>query len=264
MLKSLYTTATGMKAQQTMLDMIANNIANVNTSGFKKSQASFEDLLYVTLQSPGLASGSGNSSTPIGTQIGSGTKLSGTTKVYTAGTLEITNRPLDLAINGDGFFAVIMPDSSIGYTRDGSLQVNRDGKLVTGAGNTLTPEITLPPDILEVSIDPQGRVKGRTASSPDTSTDFGQITLNRFVNPSGLLATSGNVLVKTDASGPAIQSAPGLNGIGQLQQGNLERSNVEIVNELVNLIVAQRAYDVNSRAIQASDQMLSTATNISR
>ncbi len=137
MLKSLYTTATGMKAQQTMVDMIANNIANVNTAGFKRSQASFEDLLYVTLQSPGLASGAGGAAAPIGTQIGSGTRLNGTTKVFSAGTLEITERPLDLAIDGEGFFAVTLPDGGTGYTRDGQLQVNAEGKLGTGNGNVL-------------------------------------------------------------------------------------------------------------------------------
>lgn len=264
MLKSLYTTATGMKAQQTMVDMIANNIANVNTAGFKKSQASFEDLFYVTLQSPGLARGAGDSAVPIGTQIGSGTRLNGTTKVFTTGTLEITDRTLDLAIDGEGFFAVTLPDGSTGYTRDGNLQVNADGKLVTGQGNILLPEITMPNDTLEVAIDLEGRVNVRTAGNPDTSTLLGQIQLHRFINPSGLLATGSNVLRPTEASGAPISSTPGSIGLGQLKQGFIERSNVQIVNELVNLIVAQRAYEVNSRAIQASDQMLSTATNLSR
>ncbi len=264
MLKSLYTTATGMKAQQTMVDMIANNIANVNTAGFKRSQASFEDLLYVTLQSPGLASGAGGAAVPIGTQIGSGTRLNGTTKVYSAGTLEITERPLDLAIDGDGFFAVTLPDGGTGYTRDGQLQVNAEGKLVTGSGNVLLPEITVPTDTLEINIDPEGRVSGRTAGNPDTATQFGQITIHRFINPSGMLAVGGNVARPTAASGQPVSSTPGLNGLGTLKQGFVERSNVSIVNELVSLIVAQRAYEVNSKAIQASDQMLSTATNIVR
>ncbi|HEB52049.1 MAG TPA: flagellar basal-body rod protein FlgG [bacterium] len=263
MLKSLYTTATGMKAQQTMVDMIANNIANVNTSGFKKSQASFEDLFYVTLQSPGLSTSNGNS-VPIGTQIGSGTRLNGTTKVFTTGTLEITERSLDIAIDGDGFFSIILPDGSTGYTRDGSFHVNADGKLVTSAGNVLTPEITLPSDVLEISIDPGGRVSGRTAGAPDSSTVFGQLNIHRFINPSGMLAVGANVMRPTDASGQPTTGLPGDNGLGLLKQGFLERSNVQIVNELVNLIVAQRAYEVNSRAIQASDQMLSTATNLSR
>lgn len=264
MLKSLYTTATGMKAQQTMVDMIANNIANVNTSGFKKSQASFEDLFYVTLQSPGLATGAGGDAVPIGTQIGSGTRLNGTTKVFTTGTLEITERSLDVAIDGDGFFSVILPDGGIGYTRDGNFHLNAEGKLVTTAGNVLTPEIVVPSDLLEISIDPEGRVSGRTAGSPDTNTNFGQLNIQRFVNPSGMLAAGANVMRQTEASGPPTIGTPGSNGLGLLKQGFVERSNVQIVNELVNLIVAQRAYEVNSRAIQASDQMLSTATNLSR
>ena len=264
MLKSLYTTATGMKAQQTMVDMIANNIANVNTSGFKKSQASFEDLFYVTLQSPGLARGTGGDAVPIGTQIGSGTRLNGTTKVFTTGTLEITERSLDVAIDGEGFFSVILPDGQIGYTRDGNFHLNADGKLVTGSGNVLTPEITVPSDTLEISIDPEGRVSGRTAGAPDTSTQFGQLNIHRFVNPSGMLAAGSNIMRTTEASGQPTTGIPGATGLGLLKQGFIERSNVQIVNELVNLIVAQRAYEVNSRAIQASDQMLSTATNLSR
>jgi flagellar basal-body rod protein FlgG len=264
MLKSLYTTATGMKAQQTMVDMIANNIANVNTSGFKKSQASFEDLFYVTLQQPGLAKGTNNDAVPIGTQIGSGTRLNGTTKVFTTGTLEITERSLDVAIDGQGFFSVLLPDGSTGYTRDGNFHLNADGKLVTSAGNVLTPEITVPPDTLEIAIDPEGRVTGRTAGSPDTATLFGQLNIHRFVNPSGMLASGSNVMRVTEASGQPTTGTPGSNGLGLLKQGFIERSNVQIVNELVNLIVAQRAYEVNSRAIQASDQMLSTATNLSR
>lgn len=259
MLKSLYTTATGMKAQQTMVDMIANNIANVNTAGFKKSQASFEDLLYITQTAPSREGGS-----PTGTQIGSGTRLSGTTKVFTNGTLEITERQLDVAIDGDGFFSVIMPDGQLGYTRDGGFHVNADGKLVTGQGYVLTPEVTIPPDALDVSIDPTGRVAGRTAGAPDTQTPFGDIQVHRFINPSGMLAVGSNVMRPTDSSGTPTTGSPGDQGLGLLKQGFVERSNVQIVNELVNLIVAQRAYEVNSRAIQASDQMLSTATNISR
>ena len=264
MLKSLYTTATGMKAQQTMVDMIANNIANVNTAGFKKSQASFEDLFYVTLQSPGLAQSTGGNPAPIGLQLGSGTRLSGTTKISTPGTLEGTDRSLDLAIDGEGMFQVLLPNGEFGYTRDGSFQVNKDGKLVTGQGYVLQPEITLPSDLLEMSIDAEGHVSGRTASNPDSSTQFSQLTLSRFINPAGMLAEGGNVMRQSAASGTPITQTPGVDGLGTLKQGFIERSNVAIVNELVNLIVAQRAYEVNSRAIQASDQMLSTATNIGR
>lgn len=263
MLKSLYTTATGMKAQQTMVDMIANNIANVNTTGFKKSQASFEDLLYVTQQAPGLARGTGD--VPVlGTQIGSGTRLNGTTRVYSAGMLEPTERPLDVAIDGEGFFAVQLPDGNTGYTRDGSFQFNAEGRIVTSQGYILQPEISVPADTLDISIDASGRVSVATAGNPNASTQVGQLTIHRFVNPSGLLSVGGNVGRPTEASGQPQTSTPGLAGLGQLRQRYLERSNVQIVNELVNLIVAQRAYEVNSRAIQASDQMLSTATNIVR
>ncbi len=265
MLKSLYTTATGMKAQQTMVDMIANNIANVNTAGFKKSQASFEDLLYVTIESPGLRQDSSGTSAPIGLQIGSGSRLAGTTKIYTPGTLEITERSLDIAIDGNGFFQVILPDGNTGYTRDGHFLINANGSIVNGAGHILQPQITIPPDVIQLNIDPQGRVTGATASSPDTTSTFGQIRLTNFMNPSGLLSVGTNIVRTTAASGqPTVDSNPGESGLGFLKQGFIERSNVQIVNELVNLIVAQRAYEVNSRAIQASDQMLSTATNIIR
>ncbi len=260
MIKSLYTTATGMKAQQTMVDMIANNIANVNTAGFKKSNASFEDLLYVSMGSPGNTNGE----SPTGLQIGSGTRLNATTKVYNPGPMENTDRPLDVAIDGDGFFSVILPDGTTAYTRDGQFQVNADGKLVTAQGHILTPEVTLPSDVLDISISPDGRVQGRTAGSPETLTSFGEIQIHRFVNPSGLIAVGGNVALESEASGPATTGTPGQSGLGTLKQSFLERSNVQIVNELVNLIVAQRAYEVNSRAIQASDQMLSTATQIVR
>ncbi|MFN9755336.1 MAG: flagellar basal-body rod protein FlgG, partial [Planctomycetota bacterium] len=233
MLKSLYTTATGMRAQQTMVDMIANNIANVNTTGFKKSQASFEDLLYVTQQSPGLARGTGTDALPIGVQIGSGTRLNGTTKIYSSGTLEGTERSLDVAIDGDGFFAVLMPDGTTAYTRNGNFQVNATGKLVTSNGNVLVPEITLPQDVLDVSIDPEGRVNVRTAGSPEQTQQLGQLQLHRFVNPSGLLALGANVMRPTEASGQPITGQPGQLGLGMLRSGFLERSNVQIVNELV-------------------------------
>lgn len=263
MLKSLYTTATGMKAQQTMVDTIANNIANVNTAGFKRSQATFEDLLYVTIQAPGLAKDAGGTANPIGLQIGSGSRVSGTTKIYTPGVLEGSNRNLDVAIEGDGFFQVLLPDGTLGYTRDGQFMINADGKIVTGAGYVLQPEITLQQNVVEVNIDAEGRVTTRAQNQTNVS-QVAQLQLAKFVNPSGLLSSGGNILKETDASGPPITSNPDTNGLGKLKQGFVERSNVEIVNELVSLIVAQRAYEVNSRAIQTSDQMLSTATNIVR
>jgi flagellar basal-body rod protein FlgG len=264
MLKSLYTTATGMKAQQTMVDTIAHNIANVNTAGFKKSQASFEDLLYVTLQAPGLSQDASGTPSPIGLQIGSGARLSATAKIYSPGVLEGTGRNLDIAIDGDGFLQVQMQDGSVAFTRDGQLQVNADGKMVTQAGLVVTPEITLPQDLLDISIGQDGRVTGRTGGSPDTTSEFGQLQLVKFINAAGLFSEGGNVIRQTSASGAAIQGNPGDAGFGTIRQSFIERSNVEIVNELVSLIVAQRAYEVNSKAIQASDQMLQIATNVLR
>jgi flagellar basal-body rod protein FlgG len=263
MLKSLYTTATGMKAQQTMVDTIAHNIANVNTAGFKKSQASFEDLLYVTLQAPGLNQVAGAPS-PVGLQIGSGSRLAATTKIYSPGVLEGTGRAQDIAIDGAGFLEVQLADGSSGYTRDGQLQINADGKFVTQSGMVLIPEISVPQDVLDLSINANGVVSGRTGSSPETTTNFGTIQLVRFINPSGLLSEGGNVIRETAASGGVIKGSPGDPGFGSIRQAFIERSNVEIVNELVNLIVAQRAYEVNSKAIQASDQMLQVATNVLR
>jgi flagellar basal-body rod protein FlgG len=263
MLKSLYTTATGMKAQQTMVDTIAHNIANVNTAGFKKSQASFEDLLYVTVKSPGLEKDANGTPSPIGIQIGSGARLSGTTKIYSPGVLEGTQRNLDVAIDGNGFFAVNLLDGTTGYTRDGHFQVNADGKLVTSSGYVLQPEVAIPAGTQDINIDKEGRVTGRLPGD-NTTQQFGQLQLHTFMNPSGLTAVGANIVKETDASGTPTTSTAGQNGSGYLQQGYVERSNVEIVNELVNLIVAQRAYEVNSRAIQASDQMLSVATSIVR
>ena len=263
MLKALYTSATGMKAQQTMVDTIANNIANVNTAGFKRSAPAFEDLLYVTLQSPGLQQ-QGQVSAPVGNQIGSGARLSSSPKVYTQGTLEITNRQLDIAIDGPGLFQIQLADGTLGYTRDGNFQVNADGNIVTASGAILQPGLSLPQDTLEVNVDVSGNVTVRTASAPDTTTAIGSLTIARFVNPSGLLALGSNHLRATDASGAPIIANPGTNGTGELKQGFIERSNVEIVNELVSLIVAQRAYEVNSRSIQASDQMLQSAATIVR
>lgn len=234
----------GVVARLFDLDVVSNNLANVNTFGYKSTRVNFQELLTNATEQ--------------------GTLPRGTQMLLQQGALRTTGNPLDVAIQGEGFFAVTLPDGSTGYTRDGAFHLNADGKLVSGTGNVLLPEITVPNDTLEISIDAQGRVSGRTAGSPDTSTVFGQITIHRFINPSGMLAVGANVLRPSEASGAPISNIPGSTGLGLLKQGFIERSNVQIVNELVNLIVAQRAYEVNSRAIQASDQMLSTATNLSR
>jgi len=207
MLKSLYTSATGMKAQQTMVDTIANNIANVNTAGFKRSQPVFEDLLYVTLQSPGLAKDATGTASPIGLQVGSGARVSGSNKIYTPGVLEGSQRNLDVAIEGDGFFQVLLPDSTVGYTRDGQFMINAAGKLVTASGHVLQPEITLAQDVTEVNIDAEGRVTVRTQGS-STVSQIGQVQLAKFINPSGLLSSGSNIVAETDASGHPSPATP--------------------------------------------------------
>jgi flagellar basal-body rod protein FlgG len=265
LIKSLYTAATGMKAQQFYVDTISNNLANVNTAGFKKSQPTFQDLLYVTLKAPGIDRVAGIAN-PIGIQLGSGVKLAGTSLNFQPGVLEASGRKLDVAITGDGFFQVLLPTGNVGYTRDGSFQIDGDGRLVTSSGYLVQPEVTFPQDVIEIGIGPDGQVKATTASSPDQSTQLAQLQIARFTNPSGLSATGNNVFVVTDASGLALLGNPGdpSLGLGELLQGHIERSNVEVVSELVNLIVAQRAYEVNSRAIKASDEMLTQASSILR
>ncbi len=263
MIKSLYTAATGMKAQQTYVDAISNNLANVNTNGFKRSQPTFEDLLYITLKAPGLDAGDGTPN-PIGIQIGSGVKLSGTTMNFQKGVLEGTQRPFDVAITGDGFFKVTLPSGRTGYTRDGHLLLDANGRLTTPSGNPLDPEIVIPQNTVALGIGTDGTVTITTSDAPDITQDLGRLTLVRFINPAGLEKSGGNIYLATAAAGTAIEGNPGENGLGEIQQNFLERSNVEVVNELVSLIVAQRAYEVNSRAIRASDDMLSQATNIVR
>lgn len=263
MIKSLYTSATGMKAQQTYIDAISNNLANVNTNGFKRSQPTFEDLLYVTRKAPGLDTGDGTPN-PVGIQIGSGVKLSGTTMNFQAGVLEGTQRPLDVAITGDGFFKVTQASGRTAYTRDGHLLLDANGRLTTPSGNPLDPEIIIPQNAIAIGIGTDGSVTVTTADAPDVTQTLGQIQLVRFVNPSGLDKVGGNLYQATAAAGTAIEGTPGDNGLGTMQQNFLERSNVEVVNELVSLIVAQRAYEVNSKAIRASDEMLTQATNIVR
>jgi len=263
MLKSLYTSATGMKAQQIYVDTISNNLANVNTTGFKRNTVSFQDLLYVTLKQPGLETVAGRAN-PIGLQLGSGSRLVGSPKVHTQGVLEGTNNKFDVAIEGDGFFQVTLPNATTAYTRDGSFVVDGEGHLVTTSGLRLAPDITIPADALETTIGKDGQVFVTTAAAPETPTLVGQIQLARFINPSGLDSEGGNIFIKTPASGEPINDNPGNNGVGYLIQNFLERSNVEVVNELVALIVAQRAYEVNSKAIRTSDEMLSQVNSIVR
>jgi|SRR5579875_1127884 flagellar basal-body rod protein FlgG len=256
MMRALYSAATGMQAQQTNLDTIANNLANVNTTGFRANKAEFQDLVYQQLRSPG--SPVGASMIPAGIDVGLGSKVSATAKIFTQGTLVQTDNPLDVAIEGDGFFQVTMPDGTTAYTRDGSFKIDANGAIVTADGYLLSPQITIPQQATSVTVNTDGTV---TALLPGQTQpqQIGQINLARFVNPAGLQAQGHNLLTQTAASGAPTISQPGLNGAGTLQGGYLENSNVSVVTEIVNMIVAQRAYEANSKAITTADQMLQTA-----
>ncbi len=260
MLRAFSTAATGMTAQQMMVDVIANNLANVNTSGFKRSQVNFQDLLYVTMEEPGTEVSAGINS-PSGVEVGSGVRAASTIKVFTAGELQNTGNPLDITIAGDGFLQVTMPNGDLRYTRDGSLQINGNSELVTTTGYTLVPPITIPADST-VQIEKDGGVNVTDATGSQSV--VGTIQLARFPNASGLSSEGGNLFAETLASGTFTSGTPGENGFGTIQSGFLEKSNVQMVTELVNLITAQRAYEINSRAIRAGDDMLQTANNIVR
>jgi flagellar basal-body rod protein FlgG len=259
MLRAFSTAATGMSAQQMMVDVIANNLANINTNGFKRSQIDFQDLLYDALQEPGIEVSSGINS-PGGVEIGSGVRVASTVKVFTPGELQSTGRSLDIAITGEGFLQVNMPNGEIRYTRDGALQTNANGELVTTTGYSIEPAITIPIDAVSVDIGKDGGVN--VTDSTGTLSVVGNIQLARFPNPAGLSNEGDNLLAETEASGTPTTGTPGESGFGMIQSGFLEKSNVQMVTELVNLITAQRAYEVNSRAIRAGDDMLRTATSI--
>ena len=259
MLRAFSTAATGMTAQQMMLDVIANNLANVNTTGFKRSQINFQDLLYVKLLEPGTEVASGIYA-PSGLEIGSGVRPASTVKVFTVGEFQNTGNSLDIAITGEGFLQVTMPDGSIRYTRDGALQTGPDGQLVTTTGYLLEPSITIPTDVVSIDIGKDGGVNVTDPSG--TQSVVGNIELARFPNPSGLSSEGDNLLAETEASGTPLTGLPGENGFGSIQSGFLEKSNVQLVSELVNLITAQRAYEINSRAIVAGDEMLRTANSL--
>lgn len=260
MLKSLNTAATGMAAQQTNMDVIANNIANVSTNGFKRSRAEFEDLMYHTQKEPGTATGL-NAYSPNGVQTGLGVRTAAIQKDFAGGNSQVTKNPLDIQIEGSGFFQVLTPDGQIAYTRDGAFKKDPSGRIVDKNGNLLQPEITVPPDVagLEIGANGEVRVIQGLNSEPQT---IGQIDLVNFVNPAGLKAMGKNIFSQSPASGQPITARPGLNGTGYLAQGQLESSNVNIVDEMVNMITSQRAYETNSKVIQASDQMLQSINNL--
>ena len=262
MIKAMRTAATGMMAQQMNVDTIANNLANVNTTGFKKSKVEFQDVLYQNIRKAGTATAIG-SQVPTELSIGYGTRAVSTNRQFTTGDLQLTGNPLDLAISGDGFFQVQSPSGSTVYTRDGALKIGADGGIVTSEGYAILPQITIPEDATSVSIGTDGTVQVLQVGS-DTPTDIGQIELARFINPSGLEAIGRNLLIQTGASGDPITDVPTQNGLGGVDQGYLEMSNVKVVDEMVNMIVAQRAYEMNSKAITTSDDMAQIANNLKR
>jgi flagellar basal-body rod protein FlgG len=260
MLRALYSAAAGMQSQQMNLDVISNNLANVNTTGFKKSKIEFQELLYQTTRAPGAEQGSGNV-LPTGIQIGEGSRPVATSRIFTSGDLTQTGERLDVAIQGDGFFEVQMPDGTRAYTRDGAFKTASDGRIVTSDGLPLQGGFQpVPAGTTNVTIGSNGDV---TYSGPNGTTSF-QVQLVRFTNPAGLESSGSNLYRETNASGPPELGAPGENGFGSLNQGYLEMSNVKVVEEMVNLILAQRAYEVNSKAVQAADEMMQQSNNLHR
>ncbi|HUX32339.1 MAG TPA: flagellar basal-body rod protein FlgG [Gemmatimonadaceae bacterium] len=259
---ALLTAATGMMAQQTRTDVIANNLANINTTGFKRSRADFEDLLYQTVQN-GAVIGSPDAETALPIQIGRGTRLAGVQPLQTQGNPEQTGRNLDVAIEGAGYFQVQLPSGDTAYTRDGSFNVSDQGTIVTQDGYAVMPNIKVPQDATGITISSTGEVTA-TRGSSNTTIDLGRIELATFANPSGLLNDGQNLLSPTPSSGDPVAGYPGENGMGQLLQGSLEGSNVQVVQEMVDMITAMRAYEINSKAITNADQMQQMADNLIR
>ncbi|GMU48921.1 MAG: flagellar basal body rod protein FlgG [Candidatus Desulfobacillus denitrificans] len=260
MIRSLWIARTGLDAQQTQLDVTSNNLANVSTNGFKRARAVFEDLLYQTLRQPG-ASSSAQTQIPAGLQLGTGVRPVSTERIFTQGNLTQTGNTLDVAIQGEGFFQIQLPDGTTAYTRDGAFQKDSQGQVVTANGYPLSPAITLPSNAISITIGTDGVVTVLQTGSP-TPVQVGQIQLASFVNNGGLQSMGQNLFLETASSGTATPNTPGTNGVGILNQHYVETSNVNVVEELVNMIVTQRAYEINSRAIQTSDQMLARLTQL--
>lgn len=262
MMRALYSAASGMEAQQFQMDTISNNLANVNTTGFRRNEARFQDLVYQELRAPG--SPVGASVVPVGQDVGLGVKVGSSEKIFTQGNLIQTGNPLDMAIQGDGFFQVTQPDGTTAYTRDGSFKRDANGAIVTADGYFLQPQITIPQNAQQVNIGEDGTVSAQVPGS-NLPQQLGQIQLARFVNTAGLSPVGGhNLYTQTAASGAPIVSQAGLNGTGTLQGGYLENSNVQVVQEIVNMITSQRAFEADSKAITAADQMLQVANGIIR
>jgi len=260
MIRALYSARTGMNGQQTQLDVISNNLANVNTGGFKKSRTQFEDLFYQTLRAVG-AETVGGGVVPTGVQVGLGSRVTSVQKLFTQGEFTQTGNDLDMAIEGDGFFKILR-DGKEYYTRAGSFKRDADGYIVTANGDRLQPEFAIPAGTTDLAIDSSGLLTAKD----DAQQTLGsvQLTIDSFVNPAGLKSVGGNLYVETEASGPPTESNPGSNGVGTLAQHFLETSNVDVTEEMVNLIITQRAYEVNSKAITTADQLLEIANNLKR
>jgi flagellar basal-body rod protein FlgG len=262
MIRALWTAASGMQAQQLNIDVVANNLANVNTAGFKKSRADFQDLMYQNMKTTGAPS-TNSTQVPTGIQVGLGAKPAGVSKIFTPGNINQTGNELDLAIEGEGFFQIQQPDGSTAYSRAGAFKKDSQGRLVNSDGYPMLPDVVIPNNATKVSIGNDGTVSVLQAGQ-STPTSVGTIQLATFSNPSGLVNVGHNLLQPTDASGTATTGTPGQSGIGTLGQGFLEMSNVSVMEEMVNMIVGQRAYEINSKAVQAADEMLQQANNLRR
>jgi flagellar basal-body rod protein FlgG len=262
-MRALDTAATGMAAMDLQVQVIAGNIANMTTTGFKSQRAEFQDLLYEHVQRIGAQASDQGNILPVGIELGSGVKTVGTPRLMTQGALAQTGNPLDVAIQGTGWFKILMPDGTFSYTRDGSFQMDAQGRVVTAEGNLVQPTITVPQGSSGLTINQQGQVSV-TPSGSTTSSILGQFTLTTFINDAGLQANGSNLFTATPASGTPQDGTPGTNGAGTLLQGSLEQSNVEAVTEISNLIAAQRAYEMNSKVVTAADQMLQTTSQLAR
>ncbi len=261
MIRALKTAATGMRAQQMNIDTVANNLANVNTTGFKRTRLDFQDLMYQPIRVAGTPSS--DRQLPTGLEVGLGVRPASSRKIFVQGVFEETGNPLDLVIEGDGFFQVSMPDGTLRYTRDGALKRDAEGNLVTSDGYLLEPSIVIPSEAQQIMISPDGTVSA-VVPGQDEPQVLGEITLAKFPNPAGLESEGRNLFRRTAASGDPITGKPGQDGFGTLSQGFLEKSNVDVVEEMVDLITAQRAYEINSKVIQSADQMLEIAGNLVR
>lgn len=262
MIRALWTAASGMQSQQLNIDVIANNLANVNTSGFKKSRADFQDLMYQNLKTTGAPS-TNATQIPAGIQVGLGSKAAAVNKIFTSGDMNNTGNELDMAIAGEGFFQIQMPDGSTGYSRAGSFKKDSQGRVVNSDGYPLLPEVVIPNNATRITVGNDGTVSVMQAGQ-SAPTNIGNIQLAQFSNPSGLSSSGKNIYTQTDSSGAPTTGTPGRNGIGALSQGFLEMSNVSVMEEMVNMIVGQRAYEINSKAVQAADEMLQQANGLKK